>query len=201
MPKRNHRITKSISKQLEMEQPMNEVFIVERILGKRINDGTVEYKIKWLGYDKPEDDTWETIDNCHCPLLIEEYEKEHAGEEPEQIIKSVTPIESGKRRRKRHASKSSSINLNPDDNEANNSIAGIPLVEKEDGTYHLQKMDTFIYKIMGMTRLEEYNRNILMALIMYSDEEVEYVPVDVLRQHEKGKEILMDFLLSKIQFV
>jgi len=35
----------------------------------------VEYLIKWKGYDKPEDNTWESKDDCHCPDLIKAFEK------------------------------------------------------------------------------------------------------------------------------
>jgi len=52
-----------------------QVFYVEKVLGKRvIKGGHVEFLIKWKGYDKPEDNTWEPKENCQCPDLIREFE-------------------------------------------------------------------------------------------------------------------------------
>ncbi|XP_031616854.1 heterochromatin protein 1-like [Contarinia nasturtii] len=47
---------------------------VERIDGKRINMGVVEYFIKWKDYPENEN-TWEPTENLACPKLIEEYNK------------------------------------------------------------------------------------------------------------------------------
>ncbi|CAJ0599059.1 unnamed protein product [Cylicocyclus nassatus] len=52
-----------------------EEYIVEKILGKRIRKGVVEYLIKWKGYDDSDDDTWEPAAQCDCAGLIEEFEK------------------------------------------------------------------------------------------------------------------------------
>lgn len=46
---------------------------VERILDKRINNGKVEYLLKWQEYDD-EYNSWEPITNLSCIDLIEEYE-------------------------------------------------------------------------------------------------------------------------------
>ena len=37
--------------------------MVERIIGKKIVDGIAWYKIKWKGYDNPEEDTWEPVES------------------------------------------------------------------------------------------------------------------------------------------
>jgi hypothetical protein len=51
------------------------VFVVERILDKRVRKGVIQYLIKWLDY--PEDEsTWESEANCaNCKYLIDEFEK------------------------------------------------------------------------------------------------------------------------------
>uniref|UniRef100_A0AC34Q3X9 Chromo domain-containing protein n=1 Tax=Panagrolaimus sp. JU765 TaxID=591449 RepID=A0AC34Q3X9_9BILA len=57
---------------------ITDIFTVEKILDKREkNDGSVEYLIKWKGYDDPKDDTWEPADNCKCPKLIQKFEQEY----------------------------------------------------------------------------------------------------------------------------
>lgn len=64
MPKRKRK------SQLTVE----EEFIVERIIKKRVVDGRTEYFLKWLGY--PEDDnTWEPRENLSCEDLIEMFER------------------------------------------------------------------------------------------------------------------------------
>ncbi len=38
-----------------------EVYTIESIKNKKTEEGEVYYLIKWLGYDKPEDMTWEPL--------------------------------------------------------------------------------------------------------------------------------------------
>lgn len=49
-----------------------EEYEVEKILNKKIYEGTVYYKVKWIGHDEP---TWEAAENCECDLLIKEFER------------------------------------------------------------------------------------------------------------------------------
>ena len=45
-----------------------EEYRVEKILKHDfLDDGTVVYQIKWLGYDKKADLTWEPIENLYAP--------------------------------------------------------------------------------------------------------------------------------------
>jgi hypothetical protein len=46
---------------------------VENILARRVvKKGQIEYKVKWLGYDKPIDNTWEPAENiANCQELIQ----------------------------------------------------------------------------------------------------------------------------------
>ncbi|XP_053201662.1 chromobox protein homolog 5-like [Panonychus citri] len=53
-----------------------EEFTVESIVDRRVNsEGVIEYLLKWVGFSH-DDNTWEPADNCACPELIEEFEKE-----------------------------------------------------------------------------------------------------------------------------
>lgn len=51
-----------------------EEFVVEKIVAKRIsNDGSVQYKIKWLGYNNRYN-CWVQADDMNCPDQVAEYE-------------------------------------------------------------------------------------------------------------------------------
>lgn len=85
-----------------------EVYTVERIVDKRLNDGQVsccqmslifsccikemhvqvEYLLKWIGYPE-EENTWEPVNNLDCPDLISNYEKEHNT----KLLTAVEPAE------------------------------------------------------------------------------------------------------------
>ncbi|KAE9549374.1 hypothetical protein FO519_007418 [Halicephalobus sp. NKZ332] len=55
-----------------------EVYEVESILDKRTVDGRIEYLVKWVGYDDPEENTWVEEEDCMCKDLIKEFEKKLA---------------------------------------------------------------------------------------------------------------------------
>lgn len=44
---------------------------VEQILNRKLFDGKVYYKVKWVGHNEP---TWEAKENCDCDYLIKEFE-------------------------------------------------------------------------------------------------------------------------------
>lgn len=51
-----------------------DIFIVEKILKKKITGGKTYYFLKWSGYPDSEN-TWEPVDNLDCPELIEDFER------------------------------------------------------------------------------------------------------------------------------
>ncbi|KAI6177783.1 Chromo domain-containing protein [Aphelenchoides bicaudatus] len=55
-----------------------EVFTVEKILDKTMVKGKPMYKTKWLGYEDPEDITWEPLSSFQPPArLVKQFEIEN----------------------------------------------------------------------------------------------------------------------------
>uniref|UniRef100_A0A1A9VGB9 Chromo domain-containing protein n=1 Tax=Glossina austeni TaxID=7395 RepID=A0A1A9VGB9_GLOAU len=49
-------------------------YSVERVEGKRIVSGRLQYLLKWAGYDSSEN-TWEPVENLNCPDLVANFEE------------------------------------------------------------------------------------------------------------------------------
>ncbi|XP_064645935.1 uncharacterized protein LOC135499202 [Lineus longissimus] len=50
--------------------------IVEKIYKHRKNKGVLEYRVKWVGYDGPQDDTWEPLRHLtseHSQAMLRDY--------------------------------------------------------------------------------------------------------------------------------
>jgi len=74
--KRRKRIVILDTSESEEESEGNQQeFEVESILGKREGHGVTEYLIKWLGYDREEDNTWEPVNNLQCCDKIKLFEE------------------------------------------------------------------------------------------------------------------------------
>ncbi|KAI1118612.1 heterochromatin protein one [Nemania sp. NC0429] len=76
-------------------------FIVEKILSHMVEaDGTLKYKVKWEGYEKKSDQTWEEEDNLkeNATAVLEEYLESVGGRET-IIAEAQTGLKTKKRGR------------------------------------------------------------------------------------------------------
>ncbi|XP_045198058.2 M-phase phosphoprotein 8-like [Mercenaria mercenaria] len=65
---------KNTGEESEQSDADEELFEVDKIIGKSKIKGSIVYKVRWKGYG-PEDDTWEPRENLEsCQDLIEEYD-------------------------------------------------------------------------------------------------------------------------------
>lgn len=54
----------------EEDEGEEDEYRVEKILKHGFSDdGAVQYQIKWLGYEDPEDMTWEPVENLYVAML------------------------------------------------------------------------------------------------------------------------------------
>merc|ERR1711942_100106 len=59
----------------DSESEEEETFEVEKILDMKEEDGVSKYLVKWLGYDKEADNTWEPLENLDCEDKIKLFEE------------------------------------------------------------------------------------------------------------------------------
>jgi len=88
--------------EIPAEEYDQEEYEVENILDKRIRLGATEYLIKWLGYEKKTDCTWEPEENLDCQDVIDEFEENY--EKNKKVRKP--------RKRKKSSDKEQYSNLN-----------------------------------------------------------------------------------------
>jgi hypothetical protein len=61
---------------MQTNQIAEDLYVVERIIGKRVLNNKIFYKVKWQGYSTNES-TWEKVSHLrYVPDLIDKYEKQ-----------------------------------------------------------------------------------------------------------------------------
>ncbi len=88
MPKITKKKTKRISKAAPVTE---EIFQVERIIKKKVENGKVYYYLKWIGYEES-DNTWEPVDNLDCPELISKFESSLITTSPSKAVLEAIPM-------------------------------------------------------------------------------------------------------------
>ncbi|EGT34760.1 CBN-HPL-2 protein [Caenorhabditis brenneri] len=68
----------SRSKKAKIEEEKGDVFVVEKVLSRRIGKaGREEFLIQWQGFPES-DSSWEPRENLQCTEMLEQFEKESA---------------------------------------------------------------------------------------------------------------------------
>ncbi|KAH7725072.1 heterochromatin-associated protein [Aphelenchoides avenae] len=155
-------------------------FVAEKVLGKKTKNGKVHYQIKWVGYDDPEDITWEPFDNCwHCIDKIIEYDESlKKGKQAPQKPKEAAPT--GPQRVKQPKI---DYSLKP-------RVSDYP---KPGKVYRLDRGST-IEKILGVKRCVGFPG--VVALVAYTDKTLEIVPTRVIAENQP--EVLLEYYEARL---
>ena len=189
------------------ENLQEEFYNIEKILGRRKQNGRIEYKIKWEGYPISQC-TWEPMKNLETAKeLVEEYDRTH----PQTLDKKPGKTEPKKKdknnsllSKKRNIKKDenriqeSSNEIIHDDEAKNNNENEVKPEINESINDNIHTIDDNLKSVITVKQED----NILKALVEKIDENGEIkrdlIPTDELRRRNPW--ILLDFYESKIKF-
>lgn len=112
---------------VDKNDKVEEEYEVENIVGHRLYNGKLMYKIRWKNYE-PIHDTWESYESLSCPDLLELYNVKHNVEIPKNVKK-------GKPGKKAAKKRSNSVSSSDGDDED-----GVPYDEGSEEEYEVEKI-------------------------------------------------------------
>ena len=191
-----------------MKENLQEDFYnIEKILGRRRQNGRLEYKIKWEGYPISQC-TWEPMKNLETAKeLVEEYDRTHPMDSDKKSGKSET-----KKKPKTHNLLTKKRNIQKDENKIQenlpNEIIQVDEVKnnesevKQEINENLNENVHIIDDNLKNVITVKQEDNILKALVERIDENGE-IKKDLISTEELRKSnpwILLDFYESQIKF-
>ncbi|KAH7707598.1 heterochromatin protein 1 [Aphelenchoides avenae] len=194
---------------VRLHAKMEGVYTVEKILDKRHVRGKLEYQIKWLGWENPEDITWEPAANCDCPELKKEFEenwkkdqKARRSSAASKRCSSVSSVGSGTKvavKEKASADENNNKTVVGDKAKVSkpSSTPKAPLRLKSPvpGKVYRCQQDVKIKKVLGVRR--EKKTGSITALVAYEDGKPELVPTQVVA--ECDAEIIIKYYEGRLQ--
>ena len=197
-----------------------EFYNIEKILDKRINNGKVEYKIKWEGYSMSEC-TWEPMKNLETVKeLVDEYNLAHPTNDQkttksEHKKKAKTFINKKQKRKEEKVEKNGKeeneekleedkkieevVPLETPEEPKNNQVPedSKPVdVEKTEETNFI--IDDSLRKVITVKQLNQKLMAVVEKMNENGDVTKDYIPTEELRKSNPW--ILLNFYESKIKF-
>jgi len=168
-----------------------QVFQVKAILGKRKLRGKVEYKVRWLGYEDPKEDTWELETNMHCPDMVKEFNERQYKLKLEGVQKDKGKKVAGGTQSQQQ------LRTRPP-------VAGRQHWEPPTSPDHKYKVEEgkAVSAILGVEKHAELGT--VVALVLYEDDsdgvQYELVPTEVLTKYAEANKLLVCFYEARLTF-
>ncbi|KIW49494.1 hypothetical protein, variant [Exophiala xenobiotica] len=153
----------------------DEEYVVEEIQGHRTRKGTVEYHIKWVGYDESEN-TWEPEDHLlpHARKVLTSYHKAIGGPP------GATSIKRSKSKQSRKAHSSADDTPEPKRRKKNGETAASP--EQEIGTW-TPKGDNWEPQVDKVETIERNQAGQLTAFVLFKNGKKSIVSMEKVYAH------------------
>lgn len=183
------------TKQTKEESVEEDVYQVESILDKRIKKGTIQYKIKWLGYGEA-DCTWENEANIIDREMIDAYEAERQKNKRKKQpdIRKKPVKEDLKKKQSDEKDKKNNLSVTDETN----------LIGKKTSTDKTERVNTVDYQL-DLGKSIDYvdfvfknDKDELMGLVRYKDKKQGTLHVSQLKAVAPLS--LIDYYESKLVF-